>query len=339
MRRNRKVALMWNMKMTAATVLISLLGLLMVGCDRQSGDRKEVRLSAESEGEARQASVPRVVPVRIAVAPVISPRESVGLYGPLLQHISSRLGRPVDFLQRSTYGEVNDLLRYGRAEAAFVCDYAFVEGERDSIMEIIAVPVVMGKEKYQSYIIVPVASKARDIFDLKDKRFAFSDPLSSSGWLFPSHLLREAGKRPETFFRRCEQTGSHDNTVEAVAKGLVDGGAVDSLVYEYMLIKDPVYGRKTKKIQESPLWGNPPVVVHPRIDSTLREDLKRVFLTIHESEQGRKLLEPLKIDRFIPPDDASYDPVRQMAEKARKDLITGTAHQPAKDSDGDQPGH
>ncbi|MHC4402023.1 MAG: substrate-binding domain-containing protein [Planctomycetota bacterium] len=300
----------------AAAFLLALLSSLVLGCEREPQGRK-VRLSVAPQAPVREQPATRVVPLRVAVAPVISPRENVGLYRPLLEHVSSRLGRPVDLLQRRTYAEVNDLLRYGHADVAFICDYAFVEGELSFGMQILVVPIVMGKRMYQSYIIVPKESDAQDIADLEGKSFAFSDPLSSSGWLFPTHLLNQIGQEPEFFFRRHVFTYSHDSTVKAVAQRLVDGGAVDSLVYDFMLAKDPAYRQKTKVIQESSPWGNPPVVVHPHIDATLREEIKEVFLDVHLSKEGQAVLAPLMINRFIPPNDSSYDPVRQMAEEAR----------------------
>lgn len=299
-----------------ATVLLAMSALLMVGCEREPQGRK-IMLSGTSQAQVRRPSAPQVVPLRIAVAAAISPRESVGLYRPLLEHVSSRLGRPVDLLQRRTYAEINDLVRYGRADAAFICDYAFVEGERYFGMQTLVVPLVMGKRTYQSYIIVPKESDAQSLLDLEGRSFAFSDPLSSTGWLFPTHVLGQSGQDPDSFFRRHVFTYSHENTVKAVAQRLVDGGAVDSLVYESVLIKDPVYREKTKVIQESAPWGNPPVVVHPRIEPGLRKELEQVFLDMHRSKEGQAVLAPLMIDRFVTPDDSSYDQVRQMAEEAR----------------------
>jgi len=300
----------------SVTILVALPAILIAGCEREPQGLK-VRLSVAPQVQVRAQPVTQVVPVRIAVAPVISPRESVGLYRPLLEYVSSRLGRPVDLLQRRTHAEVNDLIRYGHADVAFISDYAFVEGERYFGMQVLVVPVVNGKHTYQSYIIVPKPSHAQGIMDLQGKSFAFSDFLSSSGWLFPTYLLSQVGQEPEFFFRRHVFTYSHDNTVKAVAQRLVDGGAVDSLVYEFMLAKEPDYREKIKIIQQSAPWGNPPVVVHPQMDAALRRELATVFLDAHKSQQGRAVLAPLMIDRFILPDDSSYDPVRAMAEEAR----------------------
>ena len=58
-------------------------------------------------------------------------------------------------------------------------------------------------------------------------------------------------------------------------------------------------------------------MVHPRIDAALREQLKGIFLAMHESDEGREVLAPLMIDRFFLPHNEAYDPVRQMAAEAR----------------------
>ena len=299
-----------------ASLPLAVSALVVVGCGQEPQGRK-VRLWSVAENGAREPPVRRLVPLRVAVAPVISPRENVGLYRPLLEHISAKLGRPVDLVQRRTYAEVNDLVRYGHADAAFVCDYAFVEGERYFGMEALVVPIVRGQPTYRSYIIVPAESTAQDLADLKGTSFAYTDPLSSAGWLFPTHWLNEMGVDPELFFGRTVFTYSHDNTVKAVAQCLVDGGAVDSLVYDFMVTKDPAYGERTQVIQRSTPLTNPPVVVHPDIDPALRDKLQAVFLSLHRDQEGRAVLAPLMIEQFIVPDTRSYDPVRQTADEAR----------------------
>jgi len=276
-----------------------------------------VRLTTEAPaGPTRPAQPPRA-PVRIAVAPVLSPRESFRLYAALLDYVGGRLDRPVEMLQRPTYSEINDLIRYGHADVAFVCDYAYILGQRDFGMEILVVPQVMGRLTYHSLLLVPAASEARSLEDLRGRSFAFSDPLSSSGWLYPAYLLALRGERPERFFARTVFTYSHDNTVRAIADRFVDGGAVDSLVYEFMVARTPELGPRLRVIGRSPAWGNPPVVVHPRIDPALRERLREIFQGMGEDPAARPFLRELMIDRFVRLDDAYYADVRRMATRIK----------------------
>ncbi|MBI2940387.1 MAG: phosphate/phosphite/phosphonate ABC transporter substrate-binding protein [Chloroflexi bacterium] len=309
--------MMQGEKRRAWLALALLLLIFTAGCVAPEQYRR-VRLSTGERGEVIVPPAGQKVPLRVAVAPVISPRESFKLYAALFDYISRQIDRPVEIVQRRTYGEVNDLVRYGGADVAFVCDYAYVEGEKTFGMQLLVAPVVMGQNRYQSYIIVPKESYAQSLDDLRGKAFAFSDPLSNSGWLFPTHLLRKIGETPESFFKRFIFTYSHDNTVKAVAEKLVDGGAVDSLVYDFIVAREPRYGEKIRVIQASEPWGTPPVVVHPGIDPNLREKLRQVLLTVHENEAGRRALAPLAIDRFILPDDRFYDDVRRMAALVRE---------------------
>jgi phosphonate transport system substrate-binding protein len=297
-------------RLSAAVAVLILVAL--TGC-RDAPQPPKIKLTSEAPESARRPVQSVKVPVRVAVAPVISPRENFRLYGPLMDYLAEKLDRPVEFLQRPTYSEINDLVRNGHADIAFVCDYAYILGQRDFGMQILAVPQVKGQITYHSLLIVPAESEARSLENLRRKSFAFSDPLSSSGWLYPAFLLALKGQRPETFFARTVFTYSHDNTVRAVANRLVDGGAVDSLVYDFMVSQSPDLGRSLRIIGKSPAWGNPPVVVHPRINPLLRERLRQILLSIHQDQAGKQLLANLMIDRFTGLDDTYYRDIRAMA--------------------------
>lgn len=293
----------------AATILLVM---ALAAC-RDGPQPRKIKLTSDAPVGARAPNRPMRVPMRIAVAPVISPRENFKLYAPLMEYLSAKLDRPVQLLQRPTYSEINDLVRNGHADVAFVCDYAFIQGQRDFGMELLVVPEIAGKLTYHSLVIVPDESDARSLDDLERKSFAFSDPLSSSGWLYPAYRLALKGQRPETFFARTVFTYSHDSTLRAVANRLVDGGAVDSLVYDYMVTQSPHLRRELRVIAKSPPWGNPPVVVHPRIDPPLRQRLRQVFLSMHLDPAGKRVLANLMIDRFTVLDDSYYRDVRAMA--------------------------
>jgi phosphonate transport system substrate-binding protein len=294
---------------------ITAVALVALTSCQETAQPSKIRLAAATREGAGQPTAPIKAPLRIAVAPVISPRENFRLYVSLMDYLARRLERPVEFLQRRTYSEINDLVRNGHADVAFVCDYAYVQGALDFGMQILVVPEVLGSVTYQSLLIVPAASEARSLDDLRGKTFAFSDPLSSSGWLYPAYLLKLKGEGPETFFRRTVFTYSHDSTVRAVADRLVDGGAVDSLVYDVMVVRAPDLARRLRIVGRSPRWGNPPVVVHPRIDAFLRDRLRDIFLSMSEDPTARPFLTDLMIDRFVPLDDAYYRDVRGMAAR------------------------
>lgn len=291
-----------------------LAGVLLVACGGPSYPR--VRLAQEGQPVVAEAG-PRKLPLRVAIAAVISPKATLDAYKPLLDYLGARLNRPVQLIQRNTYAEINELIRSGGADLAFVCGGAYVEGQRDFGMELLVAPQVRGQTVYYSYIIVPRDSPAQSLADLRGQTFAFSDPLSNSGYLFPTYRLSQMGQTAASFFRSTFFTYSHDNSIKAVAAHLADGAAVDSLVYDYAVARNPTDSSRTRIIEKSPAYGIPPVVVHPDLDPALKAQLQAVLLNMHTDPQGRQALQALLIDRFVQVDDSSYDSIRIMAAQIR----------------------
>ena len=254
------------------------------------------------------------VPLRIAVAAMISPEETLSVYQELMDYIAAKLGRPVEIKQRRTYQEVNDMLGAGKLDAAILCSGTYVHAKRQYGVELLAVPVINGSPTYRSYIIVPQSSTAASLEELHRKRFAFTDPLSTSGYLYPVYALVSKGRQPATFFTKTLFTYSHDNSIEAVAEGVVDGAAVDSLIYDYLQITKPALVARTRIIHRSPPMGAQPVGVPRNLDPETKHALRELFLGLDQDPTGRGILKKLGVDRFIAGDDALYDSIRKMLQ-------------------------
>ncbi len=251
-------------------------------------------------------------PLRIAVAAVVSPKETSTYYDEMMKYVSRKLDRPVEIIQKKTYQEVNDMLERYELDLAFVCSGPYVNGHEKFGMELLVAPLLYGKPFYQAYFIVHRDSTIKDIKELKGKHFAFTDPDSNTGKLVPTYVLSKMGETPENFFKEITFTYGHDNSIMAVSKKLVDGASVDGLIWDYYRERRPDFVKDTKVMYKSPLYGIPPVVVHPQTPAGLKKDLKTIFLGMHEDPDGRRILSEIRIERFIVPDDSSYDSVRDM---------------------------
>ncbi len=252
------------------------------------------------------------VPLRVAVAAVISPKGTVESYSPFLSYLEKKLNRPVELIQRRTYLEINDLIEHGAVDFAFVCTSAYIQGHDTFGMELLVAPQVGGKTTYNSYLIVPASSNAQSMADLRGKVFAFTDPISLSGRVYPTYLVRQLGSTPEAFFARTFYTYSHDEAIRAVASEIADGANVDSLVYEYTLARDPSLAEKVKVIQRSPNFGIPPVVVSPLIRPQVKAELQSLFLEMADDPAAGDALASIGVERFVLIDDSAYDSVRAL---------------------------
>jgi phosphonate transport system substrate-binding protein len=275
-------------------------------------DKKSVVSQVQQVDDSTQSGQSAL---RVAIAGVLSPAMTLEHYQELVSYIGRKLGRQVMLILKPTYSEINDLVRGQRVDIAFVCTLAYVKGNEDFGMELLVAPQVRGETVYYSYLIVQKDSSATSLADLKNADFAFTDPLSNSGHLAPVYQLYLRAEKPSSFFSKYIFTYSHDNSITAVADKLLDGAAVDSLVYDQLIVAKPQLAAKTKVIARWGPYGIPPVVVNPALDSQLKQQLQNLFLSLHEAAEGRAILASLGIDRFVVIPDDRYDSIRQMKTK------------------------
>ncbi len=253
-----------------------------------------------------------VTPLRLAVAAIISPRGTAQSYSGLGTYLEEKLGRQVKLVQRRTYAEANELIKAGKVDLAFVCTSAYVAGHDDFGMELLVAPKVNGQSVYYSVLIVPADSLAQSIADLQGRVFAFTDPISHSGRVYPTYLLQQLGTTPEDFFGRTSFTYSHDKAIQAVAERVADGAAVDSLVLDYALVRDQNLAEKIKIIHRSPPFGIPPVVVPPTLSARQKAELRQILLDMPNDLKGQQILAELGFDRFTVLADSAYNSARQI---------------------------
>ena len=251
-------------------------------------------------------------PLRVAVAAMISPKETFDLYRQLLAYLGRRLNKDLEFVQRKTYAEIDELLKKGEIDLAFICSGPYVAGKEKFGFESLAVPEVHGSHFYRSYLIVNKESTYHRLEELRGHTFAFTDPDSNTGRLVPTYWLAQMQERPETFFSRIVYTYSHDNSIMAVARNLVDGATVDGLIWEFYQEKNPTFTSKTRIIKKSEPYGIPPLVASKNLPAESKERIRQILFSMHQDPEGKKILTELMIDRFIAPQEEWYDNLKQM---------------------------
>ncbi|MBF0591244.1 MAG: phosphate/phosphite/phosphonate ABC transporter substrate-binding protein [Nitrospirae bacterium] len=250
--------------------------------------------------------------VKIGVASMTTPVETVKYYQDIIDYIGEQIKQPVQMVYRKTYGEMDSLLEKGEVEIAFICSAPYVRNWDRFGVELLVAPSVNGSSMYHSYIIVHKDSPYISFTELRGKIVAFTDPKSNSGTLYPTYLLKTMGQTPNGFFKRVIYSYSHNKSVEMVAKKIVDGAAVESIIYEYMLKTGDPYVKQVKIIKRSQPFGIPPVVVTRGIDPVLRKKVRDAFLNIQHTTKGKAILNAMMIDRFAEVPDSNYDTVRAM---------------------------
>ncbi len=257
---------------------------------------------------------PEQIPLKISLASITSTQNSVSYYEELLDLLSETIERPVKLVQRNTYAEVNELLRTGQIDVAFICTNAYVTGHDQFGLELIAAPAKDGQASYRSYIIVRRDSEIKSFQDLKGQRFAFTDSMSTTGYLYPLSIVSELNYSLESFFSDHIFTFSHDNSVKAVSHGIVDGAAVESMVFSHMVENQPEITNNVRIIKQSIDFASPPIVARADLDDETKNKITDFITTLDETKKGQAILAEMGIDEYKKVDDEAYDSVRTIGK-------------------------
>jgi len=227
-------------------------------------------------------------------------------------YIEHKLGRPIIFVQRGSYREIVDMLLDDKLDFAWLCGYPFTHNKQ--YLRLVAVPLYKGEPYYRSYLIVPTADKkTQSLEDMRGKIFAFSDPDSSSGYLYPEYLLASEGENLHSFFSRTFFTWSHRKVIEAVAVGLAQGGTVDGYIWDTMAQSHPELTSKTRVVLESSKFGHPPFVAGPAATGKEIVAMRETLTGMQHDPEGIKLLKSLNLNGFVNGHESLYDEIEQMA--------------------------
>jgi len=225
-------------------------------------------------------------------------------------YLETRLNRPVVFVQRETYREIIDLMINEKLDFAWVCGYPYVRFK--PYLQLVAVPVFQGKPLYRSYVIVPQNDAVtHSLMDMKNKIYAFSDPLSNSGWLVAQAEIKHNGYVPGSFFRKTFFTWAHRKVVEAVAVKLAQGGSVDGYVWETLNVTHPDLTARTRIVEKSAEYGFPPIVAHLNLDPSEYRAVQEILIDMKNDPAGRALLVELNLDGFEQGSDHIFDDIKR----------------------------
>jgi phosphonate transport system substrate-binding protein len=269
---------------------------------------------------ATQAGTPPVKStIRIGLTPVFLDDQSAFLNTWRI-YLERHLARPVEFVQRGSYREILELLRDGKLDFAWLCGYPYVRNHNR--IRLVAVPLYRGEPLYHSYLIVPASdTKTLSLADLSGKIFAFSDPDSNSGHLYPEYLLAKKSTQPAAFFAKSFYTWSHRKVVQAVAAGLAQGGAVDGYVWDTLSRTHPELTSRTRIVTESPQFGFPPIVASRAVSRRDMKAFQSVLFSMADDDEGAFLLDKLNLNGFVYGNVHLFDSIADMSRFVEKQRL------------------
>jgi phosphonate transport system substrate-binding protein len=203
------------------------------------------------------------------------------------------------------------------AHMASLATFAYVLAADRDCAEAAMLSVRFGSPTYNGQLLVHADSGLQSLEDLAGRTFCRPDPLSTSGWVIPSIMLRGAGVDPDTGLARVVDAGSHDGVAAAVYNGDCDVGATYVDARSTIEEDYPDVMEKTVVIAVEPDIPNDGVQFVKDFDEETRDKIVKGLLAIAQTEEGVEALDTAySWQELIEADDSFYDPFRQIVQAA-----------------------
>jgi len=227
--------------------------------------------------------------------------------------LSVALGIPVETVVATSYTATVEAMCAGRADIGALNPFGYVLAHEKCGVQVAAVSLRAGLPFYRAQINARTDANINRIEDLRGKRFAFVDPASASGYLFPAAMLKKMGFDPERFFSQTVYAGSHPNVILAIYRGQVDGGASFEDARTTVQAQFPDVMQKIKVIGYTDPIPNDTWSLNPNLSPQLKARIKDRLLRIAKTPDGQEALRNLySIEGLTDTVELTQDQVRQM---------------------------
>jgi phosphonate transport system substrate-binding protein len=261
------------------------------------------------------AQVPGVL--RVSAIPDESPTELQRKFRPLGEYLKKETGQEVLFIPVTDYAAVVEGLATNKLDLAWLGGFTYVQAKVRTGGG--AVPIVQRAEdaKFTSRFIVPTASTAQTLADLKGKTFAFGAPSSTSGSLMPRYFLQQAGIDPERDFKSVAFSGAHDATVAFVAAGRAEAGVLNASVLDKLIESNNANAAKVRVLAVTPPYFDYNWTVRPGLDAGLTKKITEAFLKLDPAKpEMKEIMDLQRASKFIPTQSSNYDGIEAAAKSA-----------------------
>jgi len=259
-----------------------------------------------------------LLPLRREILVAVPPMRNIVAierqYGGLARYLQDRLGRPVELVHQPSYTAIVEAFRTNRVDAAFLGSFTYLLTHLEAGVEVLARPEHNGDSHYRGILYVREESRYRRVEDLRGARVVHAGVGTTAGYLFPLYALKTRRLPPPgKFFGSFVEAASHEAALRAVLEGQADAAAAKDTVLAEMLREEPSLRGRLRELAAGPPVPSNGFAAGPLLSPELREQIRGLLLSLDQSPRGRKALQDLGAERFIPTTDDDYANLYEMA--------------------------
>ncbi len=298
------------------SVLVSAVFLtLLMGCQTQTPPAPKGGISSDR-------------PFVTGAIPDQDPEKLQRLYQKLTDYLSKKLGVPVIYKPVTDYTAAVTAFRVGDLDMVWFGGLTGVQA-RLQVPNAQAIAQRDIDAKFTSVFIAhknarlsPVKNPSQ-LTQLKGKRFTFGSESSTSGRLMPQYFLQNHGVTLQDFKGAVGFSASHDATLNLVASGTYEVGALNSQVWRDRVAQGKVDLTQVNVIWQTPTYYDYHWVINPDVQTHYGKDfvdkVQGALLSLNaQVPEEKELLDLFGAQGFIPTQNQNYDQIESVGREIGK---------------------
>lgn len=225
-----------------------------------------------------------------------------------------------------SYAAVIEAMGANQCDIAWLATFAYIAAKQKYDAKIALTTIRYGLKSYRGQFIARTDSKIDSLPDIAGKTVAYTDPVSTSGYIYPSALLKQNNIEPRSFMF----VGGHTQAVTAVYSGRTDvactywspeNEGIPQDARKRVLETFPDVFKKTKIVGFTDWIPNDTVTFRKGVPTLMREKIVKALMDFVKTPEGKKIMRDLyEIDGLYRSTDKHYDVVRKTIKTLGLDL-------------------
>ena len=235
-------------------------------------------------------------------------------------------GYTVNAIMANCPGAAVNMMVTGDANFGWLSSVPFVYADRLGAAEVKLVAERLGQTYHRGQFMVRKDSGLNTLESLAGKNFAFADPESASGYLYPSlHIIETQGMTPDEFFANTLFAGGHTGAVKAVYNGEYKGTPVDAgaSFEDARVLVDKEISETLKVVEYTGKIPNDTVVARPGQDLAFVQNVIDGLTAVAGSPEWDALMKDLYgWEDVAPAQDSDFEISRQAVDVLHLEMDT-----------------
>lgn len=204
-------------------------------------------------------------------------------FQPLFNAVTQMTGINFSITVAQSYAAATEAMCTGVAEIGWFGAVSYLQTKNRGCAELLAVDVLHGASTYYAGIFTKKDSTVTGLPDLKGRPIAFGDLNSTSSFTFPVAMILQAGLKVPEDLGQIRLTGSHANSLAALAQGNVEAAAASFDSFEKAARQGAINSAEYRVVAKSIPIPNPPLAMHPTLPAAAKAKLRTAFNTVHQA--------------------------------------------------------